>query len=135
MRESTESDIPDLVAMGRKFHAASNELAPFDGDAVANFLAGLIAHDDGIVFRTGKGMIGGILAPAYCDPSWVMAVEMFWWSEDRRGLDLLRGFEKWAKEKGANEVRTATMTNLERASMILEKSGFAPLETSYGKAI
>lgn len=133
MRTATPDDLPRILKMGRKFHEASNQFAPFSEAATARMLEGLIASPDGMVLISDGGMIGGVLSPAYCADAWVMAVELFWWSEDRRGLVLLKGFEDWAREMGANEVRMTTLTNLERADKILRRRNYAPLEISYGK--
>ena len=132
-RPAVKADIPHLVAMGRRFHAASNQHCGYDEGAIAALLSGLI--DNGFVQVTEGGVIGGVLNPSYCDPSWVMAVELFWWAEDRRGLRLLSDFENWAKESGAQEVRMTTLANLKSAETILGRRGYAPSEVSHTKVI
>jgi hypothetical protein len=134
IREAVSADIPRIVEMGSRFHAASGIRAGYDEAAVGQLLAGLIASDSGCLFVSDFGMIGGALIPAYCDPSWIMAVEMFWWAE-RDGLSLLHRFEEWAAEHGAHEVRMTSLASLPRADAILRRKGFAPTEISYQKVI
>lgn len=134
MRAATAEDIPRLVEMGRKFHAASGMPFDYDGNAIAALLDQLIASDAGTVICSDAGVIGGMLSPAYCDPKWMMAVELFWWAE-RDGLALLRAFEEWAARVGAQEVRMTSLASLPRADAILRRKGYAPTEISYQKVI
>lgn len=132
IRPATPEDIPALVDMGRKFHAASQMPMGFDPQAVEAFLGQLIPQ--GGVFIGPRGAIGGALAPAYCDPAWVMAVELFWWAEGG-GMGLLRAFEAWAVESGAREVRMTSLAALERADRLLRLVGYSPVEISYQKVL
>lgn len=134
IREATGADIPRIVEMGARFHAAGGIKAGYDQDAVSRLLAELIEADAGCLLVSDSGMIGGALVPAYCDPSWMMAVEMFWWA-DRDGLQLLHRFEEWAAENGAQEVRMTSLASLPRADAILRRKGYAPTEISYQKVI
>ncbi len=131
IRTATLTDIPDLVDMGRKFHAAGRLPGEYTEEATARFLEGLIAG--GGVFRSDAGMIGGALAPAYFDPSYVMAVELFWWAEDGQGRRLLRKFEEWAGDAGASEVRMTTLASLPNAERVLGGK-YRPIEISYVRA-
>lgn len=135
IRRAEPGDIPALVEMGRRFHEASGIAAPYCEQATGAFLKGLMGSPDGAVFITEGGMIGGVIAPAYCTTEWKMAVELFWWAEDRQGIRLLGEFERWAAEKGANEVRMTTLSGLEAAERILERRGYAPREISHTKVI
>lgn len=134
IRPATPADIPGLLAFGVKFHAASQMPMQFDQSAMGDVLAGMIESDRAAVLMTDAGVIGGILSPAYCDPAWVMAVELFWWAE-RDGLALLRAFEDWAQQAGAQEVRMTSLASLPRADAILKRKGYAPIEISYQKVM
>lgn len=118
--------------MGAAFHAASGLPVPFDPQAMSEVCANLIP---GGVFVSGAGMIGGVIAPALCAPSWRMAVELFWWAEDGKGLALLSAFEAWARENGANEVRMTTLESCKGAARILARRGYGLTETSFSKVI
>lgn len=129
---ATHDDIPRLIEMGRRFHAASGLAMGFDPQAVEGFLTGLIER--GAVFATARGAIGGMAISPYCDPQWKIAVELFWWAEGD-GLRLLRAFEGWAREIGADEVRMTSLAALPRADRLLRFVGYAPAEISYTRAV
>lgn len=132
IRTATIDDIPAVVGMGAKFHAQADLPFAYDPDAFADFAGGLIGG--GVILLSDVGMIGGVVAPAFCGPSYRMAVELFWWAE-RDGLALLRAFEGWAADQGANEVRLSTLAALPRADALVKRKGYAPNEISYRKVI
>lgn len=133
MRAATPNDIPDIVEMLRRFHAASGEPFEFDPLASETSLRGMI--EAGGVFRTAAGAIGGIVSPSWASRSWICAVELFWWAEDGRGVSLLSAFERWAKSQGANEIRMTTLETLPAARRIMRRRGYSVAETSYRKAV
>lgn len=134
MRPATPEDIPALLEMGRAFHAESGMPFSFDQDAVSGMLATMIEADGATVLMTDRGGIGGVLQPAYCDPKWTYAVELFWWARGD-GLALLRAFERWAQQAGANEVRMTSLAALPRADRLIRRVGYEPAEVSYSKAV
>lgn len=117
--------------MGRRFHAATGHPSSFCADAFCEMLDRVEAQ--GGLFTSRRGMIGGIIAPMWCAPDWKAAVELFWWAEDGQGLRLLRRFEAWAKEKGANEVRMTTLAAMPDAEKALR--GYERVETSWTRKI
>lgn len=132
VRPATPDDLFRLVSMGRQFHDASGMPFNYDPEATAGFLSMLMSR--GVVLVSDTGMIGGMLLPAYTNPAWQMAVELFWWAEGG-GMALLRAFEEWAANEGAQEVRMTSLASLERAGGILKAKGYAPAEISYRKVI
>lgn len=131
--EATEADIPRILDMGERFHAAAGNPWPYSRSYTEAGLFRLL--EAGCVFVSREGMIGGLLAPTWCRPDWLVAVELFWWAEDRNGLALLRRFEAWADEKLANEVRLTSLANLPAADRIIRRCGYEPREISYSKVI
>lgn len=131
---ATTGDIPRLIEMGREFHSVSGVASPFDPEAAKATLTAMIWNPAAVVLVSERGGIGGALVPSYVATSWVMAVEMFWWARGD-GLPLLRAFEAWADEQGAQEVRMTTLTALPRADRILKRLGYAPVEISYTKVM
>ena len=91
--------------------------------------------DESILLVSDQGMIGGVLSPAYCDPSWIQAIELFWWAEDGQGGELMSEFEKWAFSKGASEVRMSSIEHLGKANQILTSKGYSIRELSYSKVL
>lgn len=134
VRLAALADIPTLMAMGRSFHAESGMPFAFNEEVMAQVFARMIEADGATILMTDKGLIGGMLNPAYCDPSWVYAVEMFWWARGD-GMALLRAFEGWAAEVGANEIRMTSLANLPRADLLLRRYGYQPAEISYSKGV
>lgn len=132
MKQAAEADIPQLVQWMARFHEASGTAVPFDPDYTAQFLGGLIRQ--GVILTNGHGMIGGMIAPAFCNGNWLQAHELFWWAE-RGGLALLRAFEAWAKGEGAAEVRMSSLASLPRADAVLRRKGYAATELSYSKVL
>jgi GNAT superfamily N-acetyltransferase len=132
MRPATPADLPRLVEMGRRFHEASGLPMQYDETAITGFLAGLVASES--IIMHDHGCIGGIICPAYCDPSWLMAVELFWWAE-RDGMPLLRAFEEWAADRGAREIRMTSLASLPRADAVLRRKGYTATEISYSRVI
>lgn len=118
--------------MGKAFHAESGMPFNFDADAVASVLTNMIGADSAAILMTERGVIGGLLQPAYCDPEWIYAVELFWWARGD-GLALLRAFERWAQQAGAREVRMTSLAALPRADRLLRCVGYEPAEVSYSK--
>lgn len=135
MREATRADLAKVTDLGARFHAMSGVKAPFHAPTFAAFASSLIDGDQGVILVTDGGMVGGMIAPPYTSPDWKMAVEVFWFADDGRGLALLRGFERWAEEKGADEVRMTTLSGLGAADMILRRKGYRRQETSYTRAV
>lgn len=133
IRRAVAADIPQLLDWGARFHAQGVAGPRYDREAVAAMLSHLIGGA-GAVLMHDDGMIGGVLAPAYCDPAWLMAVELFWWA-DRDGMALLRAFEDWARENGAAEVRMTSLATLPRADVLLRRKGYAPIEISYTRGL
>lgn len=125
--------MPHLLVMAEKFHNAAK--LPFEIDLTALETALLGMMENGCVLVTDGGAIGGIMGAAWTAPEWKYAVELFWWAEDGAGLKLLRGFEDWAREQNAREVRMTSLAHLKRANTVLERSGYAHAENSYGKAL
>ncbi|ARO14433.1 hypothetical protein BVG79_01087 [Ketogulonicigenium robustum] len=132
MTRATLDDLPTLIQRMGRFHAASGLASRFDPEATGAFLTACVIQ--GAVFLTDRGCIGGMLAPHWCDPSHIMAVEMFWHA-DGDGLALLRDFEAWAKGAGASEVRMTSLASLPRADRLLKAKGYAPCEISYSKVV
>ena len=134
VRPATLDDIPALLAMGTEFHADARLPCAFNLDAMAAFLQQMIESESAAVLMTDRGVIGGAVHPAYCDPSWIYGVELFWWAKGD-GLKLFRAFERWAQQAGAKELRMSSLATLPRADRLLRCVGYAPAETSYSKVI
>lgn len=136
VREAGLEDIDQLISWGRLFHRASTwSHVEFSEDSIRQKLIDTIESDQAVVLMHDCGMIGGFLAPVWITEGYVVAHESFWWAE-KGGGSLLRAFERWAKENGA---QSAVMMHLEdgtdRVQRIYEHMGYKAIERSYEKRL
>ena len=139
IRLATPEDIPAIVRMTAKLHAAAHIVLPMDPRVTSAFLAGLIASPIGLVLVGGSDEDpDGFLAASVGSGSIAMtpvAQEHGWWSEGGDGLLLLHRYEQWARERGCFAVRMSTPPGAERANNILERNGFAMAEQAWVKVL
>lgn len=121
--------MPLLVEMGAAFHAASGEAGEFCPDTVIRFLRYLMR--EGCLFVSERGMIGGFAWPSPWSRDHRIAMEAFWWAEDRNGSALMQAFEDWAASIGAQDIRMGYLHKLapEKVERKLRSRGYEPLET------
>ena len=134
IRKATVADVPQIVACGREFHAYGTwSHVPLDEDAYGSFAAAAI-EGPGAIFLTDDGMCGGLMVPAYFNPAFVFAAELFWWAPTE-GRALREAFEGWAQESGASAVQFSAMTDdhLPAVTRLYRMGGFKPAETAFVK--
>ncbi|HEY9219546.1 MAG TPA: hypothetical protein VIO94_15975 [Phenylobacterium sp.] len=134
IRRATINDVPHVVECGRAFHAYGTwSHVPLDEDAFGAFAHNVIAGA-GAIFVTDDGMCGGVLVPAYFNPSFVMAAELFWWAPSE-GRALREAYEAWAKSEGAAAVQFSAMTDehLPGVSRLYRMGGFRQAEVAFVK--
>jgi N-acetylglutamate synthase-like GNAT family acetyltransferase len=138
IRTATTDDIPAIVRMTAKLHAAAGVVLPMDGRVTARFLDGLLGSPIGLVLVAGAAEPDGFLAASVGTASIAMtpvAQEHGWWSEGGDGLRLLRRYEQWARERGCFAARMSTPPGADRANFILERSGYALAEQAWVKVL
>jgi len=137
IRETTLDDMPEIMAMLAHLMMSSGALGKFDEDAVRAAVLKIMEGEDSVMFRSRRGLIAGFTTSAWYSPGWLMAVEMMWWAEDGHWIPLLRAFEKWARDRGANEVRIASDVGPRENQIrrIFKIAGFEPSEICYRKVI
>lgn len=135
IRSATHDDIPWLVETGDAFHKAAGHREEHIREDYAQTLANLI--EGGIILRSDSGVIGGIVFPCYFNFAEKWAQELFWWSEGRDGMALLRAFEARAKDMGAGKIIMSRWESLRPKAVdrVLRAEGYAPIETSYEKVL
>lgn len=135
IRNATLEDIDSIVAMGRKFAAASGtdrELG-WDEESVRTLVATLIEGPDGILVVGERSMLGGLVFPHPFNVNTRVFQELFWWSESRDGLKLLEEAERQARDKGAVRSLMLCMDAMPGAERIYERRGYKRAEYSYAK--
>ena len=122
-----------MCELGAKFHAASDDGGVFCPETFTRFLTLLL--DEGCIFVSERGMIGGFAWPAPWAKDYLIAMEAFWWAEDGQGKALADAYEAWAAARGAFGAGGSTRmgyieaTQPERVEKILRKRGYVTLET------
>jgi GNAT superfamily N-acetyltransferase len=146
IRRATSSDIESIVAMGRKFHAASGVSAalPFDGESAVATAMHLMS-DDGALFVAEQGarlvgMAGALKYPHYMNLGCTVAQELFWWVEpDARGgmsgVRLLMALEEWARAEGCKALTMICLPIDSPAEGIYSRFGYRALEKSFVKEL
>lgn len=138
IRPASPADIPAIVRMVAKLHAAAGIVLPMDPRVTALFVGGLIASPIGLVLVGGAAEPDGFFAASVGSTSIAMtpvAHEHGWWSEGGDGLRFLRRYEAWAREQGCFAARMSTPPGADRANNILERSGFAMAEQAWVKVL
>ena len=137
IREASADDMPEIMAMLAHLQMASGALGKFDEDAARTAAVAMMEGETTVMFRSRRGLIAGFTMTAWDAPDWLMAVEMWWWAEDGHWIPLLRAFERWAREMGANEIRISATSGPgnDQIRRIFQRAGFKPSEICYRKVI
>ncbi len=135
IRQATVDDVQTAVEMGARFHAYSPwRDIPYDRTAMAGVMASLI--EQGGLFLTDDGFIGGVVSPAYFSPSCVIATELFWYAPSGDG-GLRQAFEDWARSKGAYGVQCSALSDehLPAVTRIYRRAGYEQGEVCFLKRL
>lgn len=135
IRRATLDDMPAILDLGAEFLAYSpHSWIPLDRDAFATFAAHMIEH--GAIFLSEDGFIGGLLSPAYFNPAYVFAAELFWFAR-KEGPQLRQAFEAWAREQGASAVTCSGLVDHHEAAIrrVYGRAGYEPSEIAFMKRI
>lgn len=142
----TESLRGDIVTLGQEFTLASGLPGTFDEDhfltSYCNLLqSGIAAVWVGHEEQEVAGIIGGIVTQCPFTGD-VVAIESFWFvrekfRKDSLGVRLLKLFEEWAVEMGADRICLSCMNqvNPDRMGEFYVKRGYALLEHAYVRRI
>lgn len=124
MRIATEEDVPLLLELGAKFHAEKQAKYGFVEEDCRTFFEAMLAH--GVIFMEGRGFIAGTVMGQPSNQSYLTAHELFWWSEDGHGADLLSAFESWAAERGCHEISLSHPEGERAVGRYLRRAGYEP---------
>jgi N-acetylglutamate synthase-like GNAT family acetyltransferase len=135
IRPATLGDIPALLEMGRKFAERANlqSHVGYDPHSMVQTFEALI-NGEHPLFIGERGAIGATCTPHPFNCEHITVQELFWWSEGREGLALLKALEAYCVEHAHSlQMITLEAVEPERTGRLYEKLGFAPLEHSYIK--
>lgn len=114
--------IDQILPMAKRFHDEGQPPWPWDESSVRQTIEALHNSPQGYVAARKGGFFLGQIAVNPFSRGWVMASELFWWSEDNNGLRLARDFRKWARSMGANEIVWSCPVEA-RANRVLSRYG------------
>lgn len=138
MRQAILSDIPELLRIGRLFHAASPyaDLVEYDEPSMAQVLTNLI-NGAGVVWMSQHAICGGLLTPLHFNHSALVAAELFWFSEKGSGSDVREAFENWAADQGATFIQMSCLVNDKERPMrrLFRGKGYGAKEVSFLKVV
>ena len=135
IRPATLQDIPKLLEMGRKFseRAKLSDHVGYDPHSMVQTFEALIEGGHP-VFIGERGAIGATSTPHPFNHEHIHAQELFWWSEGREGLALLKALEAHCDEHCHSlQMITLEAVEPERTGRLYERLGYRPLEHSYIK--
>ncbi len=128
IRKAELSDMTNILALIRTFNDEYFGI-PINPVKTMNMVAWII--EDGVGFISDRGFIGGVVVEDLIR-DWTVLQEFGWYSEDKSGIKLLDAFIEATHALKVDEVRVCVLeTSSPIAGRILQRKGFAPLETSY----
>ena len=111
IRRAIDTDIPQLLTMGREFAEYLNLGLSYSDERSEKMIRYVLSEGCLFVSETdGRlgGLIGGALAPVWYTDGLVAAEMALWVSPDCRGgrtvRDLIKAFEDWGKSQGAEYI-------------------------------
>lgn len=135
IRRATGKDLATAVRFAKEFHAESvHSWIPVRDEDLVPWMSSLI--ENGAVFLSEHGIIGGVMAPLYFNAAFMMAVELFWWAP-QEGRALREAYEAWAKEQGASVIQFSGQRNdrSETVEKLFRRAGYEPVETGFMKRL
>lgn len=127
-------DLPALLQMGKNFALKAAPHVGFDENSVRSLLTGMIESPESLVLMNGQSMFGAVIYAHPFNNAHKVAQELFWWSEGREGLALLKHVEKALKGRCNSMVMiTLEAVNPDRMAKLYQKIGFAPMERGFVK--
>lgn len=130
--KATLDDLEKVYRLGLEFHAYSphsgDPVCPDDWRETARQLI-----ENGSVFVSENGFIGGVVGSPYFNKSVRHAFELFWWAPDGNGRKLQQEFRAWCREQGAVQINWTALhdEHLPRIDKIYRRQGAIPVEVAY----
>ena len=142
IEDASQSDIPKIIELARKFHAVSGyENIEFDEETVENILITSIDQGlcpIGVVDGKIVGFLAGLAYPAILNANVMVGTEIAWWVEPEfRGkkiaIQLLLRAEENARAKGLYcwSMMCLEKLNADGLENIYERLGYEKAERTY----
>jgi hypothetical protein len=130
------SDIPLIIELAREEHSLSRWAdAPFDEGATRQTAEDFLRSFGRTIFLTPNAYLLGMVQPMGFSRK-TIAIEYAWYSRDNSGMVLLRAFEAWARNMGADEVVVHDHVSQGRLARILQRRhAYQPVGTTLIRSI
>lgn len=143
IRKAKHDDIFDLLVLARGFSREAPAMHKWDRDKTEAMLKTCIENEltTILVMEFEGEVVGGIVGvvqPLFMSNT-VVASELAWFVDpNHRGkgaIKLVKAFEGWAKEKGAEYVTMADIRGIADLSKLYERLGYELTEAAYSKKV
>ena len=145
VRIATESDLFDLLVLGREFSMEASEMHRWDKDKTELAIINAIRSDTSEIFvllddrQNTQGFLFGVLTEPFMSHKKV-AMELAWFVTkgfrgNRGSLKLVDAFESWGKSCNATSLIMSDINGVTDLKKFYEKRGYHVVETTYIKEI
>ena len=144
IRTATPDDVFDILILAKEFSKEAPSSHKWNKDKTEQFLVSALQNTNMEIFVIDvggeiEGALVGLLSELYMSHT-VQATELAWFvSKDYRGkpasIRLMKAFEKWAKESGANQVGMGDIEGISSLENLYNRLGYERAETVYLKEL
>ena len=144
IRTATPDDVFDILILAKEFSKEAPSSHKWDKDKTEQFLVSSLNNTNMEIFVIDvdgeiEGALVGLLCELYMSHT-VQATELAWFvSKDYRGkpasIRLMKAFEKWAKESGANQIGMGDIEGISSLENLYTRLGYEKAETVYLKEL
>ena len=144
IRTATEDDVFDILILAKEFSREAPKSHKWNKDKTEQFLLSSFLNPNMEIFVIDvggeiEGALIGMLSELYMSHT-VQATELAWFvSKDYRGkiasLRLIKHFEKWSKENGANQIGMGDIEGISSLEKLYNKLGYKRAESVYLKEL
>lgn len=144
IRTATPDDVFDILILAKEFSKEAPQSHKWNKEKTEQFILSALQNTNMKIFVIDvdgeiEGALVGLLSELYMSYT-VQATELAWFvSKDYRGkpasLKLIKAFEKWAKESGANQVGMGDIEGISSLEKLYNRLGYERAETVYLKEL
>ena len=144
IREATEDDIFDILILAKEFSKEAPSTHTWNKNKTEAFLNSTLLNDNMVLFvlEVDKEIVGSLLGfviEVYMSHK-VQATELAWFiAKEYRGkpssIKLVKAFEKWAIDKGANQIGMGDIEGISNLEHLYNRMGYTKAESVYIKEI
>lgn len=143
IRNATHDDLFDLLVLARGFSKEAPAMHKWDKDKTEAMLKTCLDNDATTILvmdQEGEvvGGLVGVVQPLFMSQT-VVASELAWFVDPaHRGkgaIKLVKAFEVWAKQMGADYTTMADIRGIADLSKLYERMGYELTEAAYSKKV